>query len=200
MADRHTKMDLSDFPKEWGHCLVDRMPEPQGFVRCRMYNPELDIWKVVLPWDRNLVVNGGRDAISDQLSGAINTTAWTTLAEAQQFTVTRALVGDGGHGNPGPTDPFPPSLTGTDLFNFLHEEPLTAVLRPSEISVGFQFTIDAAGPNDPFSEFGLGTLGDGVNPGWTPADSTHKLVAHKTFGLITKIAGWEYQITWILVF
>jgi len=193
---------LSDFPKEWANCLIEKGPEPQGFVRCRAYNPELKVWKTVLPWDKNLIVNSGRDALSDQLSGAINTTAWTTLAEAQTYTVTRALVGDGGHGNPGPADPFPPGLTDQDLGNFLYELPIGAILRPSEVSVGFQFTIPAAGPNNPFSEFGLATLGDGANVNWTPAptDPTHKLVARKTFGFITKIAGWEYQITWIIVF
>jgi len=200
MADRQDI--LSDFPKEWTCALMERGPEPKGFVKCEAYNPETGERELVVPWGKNLVVNSGRDAISDQLSGAINTTLWTTLAEAQTFSVTRALVGDGGHGNPLPTDPFPPGLTDQDLGNFLYERPLDAIVRPTAVSVGFQFSIPAAGPNNPFSEFGLATLGDGVNPTWTPAptDATHKLVTRKTFGLITKIAGWEYQITWIIVF
>lgn len=194
------KLDLTDFPKEWGYYLEDRV-EPIGFVRCRAYNPDKNLWITVLPWDKNLVVNSGRDSISDQISGAIGGTLWTTLAEAQTFSVTRALVGDGGHGNPLPTDPFPPGLTDKDLGNFLYELPLDAILRPTEVSVGFQFTIPAVGPNNPFSEFGLGTKGDGVNATWTPAptDATHKLVARKTFGLITKLAGWSFQISWIIV-
>ncbi len=200
MADRHEI--LSDFPKEWMQCIMERGPEPQGFVRLRAYNPERKIWKTIFPWDKNLVVNSGRDAISDQLSGAINTVAWADIDEARTFSITRALVGDGGHGNPGPGDPFPPGLTDKDLGNFLYERPLDAILRPTEVSVGFQFSIPAAGPNLAFSEFGLGTLGDLSNPAWTPAptDPTHKLVTRKTFGFISKIAGWEYQITWIIVF
>lgn len=204
------KIDLSDFPSKWSNYLVDRLPEPHGFVRVRRYHPKLDAWKLVMPWDRNLVVNAGRDAISDQLGGIVSVddagpitpAAWTTLAEAQQSTVTRALVGSGGHGNPGPGDPFPPGLTDVDLNTFDYERPISATTRPSAISVGFQFTIPAAGPNTPFSEFGLGTLGDGTNSTWTPppGDYSHRLVAKKTFGLITKIAGWEYQITWIIVF
>jgi hypothetical protein len=193
-------MDLGDFPKEWGHCLVDRPREPLGFVRVRAKNPDMKLWREVLPWDKNLVVNEGRDAMSDQISGAIAGTLWTTLAEAQTFSTSRALVGDGGHGNPGPGDPFPPALGDTDLGNFLYELPFDLITRPSAISVGFQFTIPAVGPNNPFSEFGLATEGDGTNPTWTPADSTHRLVTRKTFGLITKLAGWEYQITWIIVF
>jgi len=200
MTDK--KIDLSDFPKEWGHCLVDKPREPLGFVRVKAHNPEKGIWKEILPWGRNLVVNSGRDAMSDQISGAISGTLWTTLAEAQTYSVTRALVGDGGHGNPGPSDPYPPALTDTDLGSFLYELPFDAITRPSSISVGFQFTIPAVGPNNPFSEFGLGTEGDGTNPTWSPppTDATHKLVSRKTFGLITKLAGWEYQVTWIIVF
>ena len=195
-------IDLTDFPKEWGHFLTDRWKEPHGFVRIRRYNPKHRVWIEELPWERNLIVNSGRDVMSDQLSGAINGTLWTTLAEAQTFSTTRALVGDGGHGNPLPTDPFPPALGDTDLGNFLFELTYDTIIRPSAISVGFQFTIPAVGPNLPFSEFGLGTLGDGANAAWSPppTDTTHKLVARKTFGLITKIAGWEYQITWIIVF
>lgn len=195
-------IDISDFPKEWGHLLEDKWGEPRGFVRVRRYHPQMDVWVEELPWDKNLVVNSGRDAMSDQISGAIAGTLWTTLAEAQTYSVARALVGDGGHGNPGPGDPFPPALGDTDLGSFLYELPFDAVIRPSSISVGFQFTIPAVGPNLAFSEFGLGTLGDGVNPTWSPppTDATHKLVSRKTFGLITKIAGWEYQITWIIVF
>ncbi len=195
-------LDLNDFPKEWGHCLLDRPREPLGFVRLRAKNEKHKIWKDIIPWDKNLVVNGGRDAMSDQISGAISGVEWTSVPEALTFSVKRALVGDGGHGNPLPTDPFPPALTDTDVNNFLYELTFDLVTRPSAISVGFQFTIPAAGPNDPFSEFGLGTLGNGVNPTWSPppTDATHKLVSHKTFGLITKLAGWEYQITWIIVF
>lgn len=197
-----SKLDLSDFPKEWGHCLIDRAREPLGFVRLRAKNEKHKVWKDIIPWDRNLVVNSGRDAMSDQISGAISGTLWTTLAEARASSVSRALVGDGGHGNPLPTDPFPPALTDTDVNNFLYERPFDLITRPSAISVGFQFTIPAAGPNNPFSEFGLGTLGDGTNSTWSPppTDLTHKLVAHKTFGLITKLPGWEYQVNWILVF
>jgi hypothetical protein len=196
------KFDMSDFPKEWGNVLVDKPREPKGFVRIRMKKPEHAVWRTIIPWEGNLVVDSGRDAISDQISGAISGTLWTTLAEAQTFSVDRALVGDAGHGNPGPTDPFPPSLSDADLGNFLYELPISTIVRPTAISVGFQFTIPAVGPNDPFSEFGLATKGDGTNPTWSPppTDATHKLVARKTFGLITKIAGWEYQITWIIVF
>jgi hypothetical protein len=195
-------IDLKDFPKKWGHYLVDKWKEPIGFVRIRRYHPVHDVWVEVLPWDKNLIVNSGRDSMSDQISGAISGTLWTTLAEAQTFSVSRALVGDGGHGNPGPVDPFPPALGDTDLGNFVYELPFDAIIRPSAISVGFQFTIPAVGPNDPFSEFGLGTTGDGTNPTWSPppTDSTHKLVARKTFGLITKIPGWEYSISWIIIF
>lgn len=201
MADNR-KIDLGDFPSKWGHCLVDKMPEPRGFVRIKRYNPEHDVWVEELPWDENLIVNSGRDAMADQISGAIAGTVWTTLAEAQTFSTTRALVGSGGHGNPLPTDPFPPALTDTDLATFEYELTFDTIVRPSATSVGFQFTIPAAGPNIAFSEFGLATLGDGANAVWTPppGDATHKLVARKTFGLITKIAGWEYQITWIIVF
>ena len=200
MADK--KIDISDFPDKWGNCLVDKLPEPRGFVRIKRYNPQHDVWKTELDWEENLIVNSGRDAMSDQISGAIGGVVWTTLAEALTNAVTRALVGSGGHGNPLPTDPFPPALTDTDLATFDYELTLDSIVRPSATSVGFQFTIPSAGPNTPFSEFGLAVLGDGANAAWTPppGDATHKLVSRKTFGLITKIAGWEYQITWIIVF
>lgn len=200
------KIDLSDLPQEFKNLLVDKLSEPKGFVRVRRKHPTRDIWVMELPWDENLVTDSGRDALADQLggiisadeSGPITPTAWTTLAEAQSFSITRALVGSGGDSG----GVVPPTLSDTDLFTFDYELALAATTRPSQTSIAFQFTIPAAGPNTPFSEFGLGTKGNGVNGTWTPipGDYTHRLVTHKTFGNINKIAGWEYQITWIVVF
>jgi hypothetical protein len=206
-------LDLSDLPKPWQRLLVDRIGEPRGFVRIRRYNPELGISEPVEPWSENLVVNSGRGVISQQISGYFMTgpVAWTQLTSATpgqgatQNTVTRALIGIGGH-DPMTLLPLTPSLTDVNLGSFVASGELTmdAVTFPTSTSVAFQFHIDASSPIPAFSEAGLAVQGAGAPTAWSAADPganpTHILFSRKCFGYITKVAGWQYQFSWIIVF
>ena len=203
---------ISNAVHSWVSAEVRDLCLPRGFVTLYRVNNNTGIKEILFEDGENLVVNRGRNTLCDQLQGVLSTptypmtpTTWATLVEAQQSTIGRALIGDGGHDTtPGPTwgQPLSPIVTDSSLASFLYELPIDSVTRPTETSCAFQFSIPEDQHNVPFSEIGLGVRGNPFSPpDWNPTGNvTHRLFSRKCLGYITKVAGWSYSFTWVVAF
>jgi hypothetical protein len=164
--------------------LYDKVSVPEGVFKLYAWGPNGTLVDYVE--GHNIVVNGGRNALSRLIGGD------TSLGALADWTVDTIKFGDGGHNPSDPTEMIAVDVTDSDLYGSIIISKSVTTIFPATRQVQFSATVETSEGNgsgtQEYSEAGL------------YYDSGTTMFAHKSFGYVVKNSTIRLTATWLFTF